>query len=73
MIDKKKLIQFCARFWNVEEARINEDFKFDNINLKNLTSIRMYQFLASVESNFKVKVVNINNVLTFKDLLENLK
>lgn len=72
-MDKKELIQFFSEFWKIESSKINEDLKLDDEMLNNRTSIRFYQFIAAIESNFDVKVTNLNNLNTFGDILKNIK
>jgi acyl carrier protein len=66
---KNKLKLFTSKFWNVSVSKINDNFKFDDENLKDLSSIRFFQFIIAIESNFDVKVKNINKIITFKDLV----
>ena len=70
-MDKKALVQLFSDFWQISPSEVTDDLRLDNEALKNQSSIRFYQFVAAVESNFNVKVRNLNKILTFRDLLEN--
>ncbi len=72
-MEKKELIAFFAEFWEIAEDKIVDNLKLDNETLENQSSLRFYQFIAAVESNFNVRVENINNILTFGDLWKNVK
>lgn len=72
-MDKNELIKFFSDFWKIDISNINDDLKLDDETLDNPTSIRFYQFIAAVESNFSVRVTNINKIRTFSDLFKNIK
>ncbi|MDP3734728.1 MAG: hypothetical protein Q8R37_05860 [Nanoarchaeota archaeon] len=72
-MDKQKVINFCAEFWQVDPTLITEDLKIDDKALPNNSSIRFYQFMATVEEHFDVRINNINDVATFGDLFKNLE
>ncbi|MBS3175253.1 hypothetical protein J4440_05205 [Candidatus Woesearchaeota archaeon] len=72
-MEKEELILFFSEFWNMDKKDISDNLKLDSENLKNLSSIRFYQFIAAIESNFNVSVSNINNIITFQDLWKNIK
>lgn len=68
----KKIINLTSEFWDIPISQVKDSLKFDDQNLKNNSSIRFFQFIAAIESNFKVKVNNINKIRTFKDLINNI-
>ena len=72
-MEKTKLIDFFAEFWGMNNSEINDFLKIDNQSLKDYNSIRFFQFIAAVESNFNVKIKNIDKISNFGDLFNNLK
>ena len=70
---RKELISFFSDFWKIESSQIHDDMKLNDEILKNQSSIRFYQFIAALESNYDVKVQNINTILTFGDLVRNIE
>ena len=70
---KEDLIKFFAEFWGINKSEINDFLKINNQDLENFSSIRFFQFIAAVESNFDVKIENVDKIVTFQDLLNNLK
>jgi len=71
-IDKSDLIKFFSDFWKIDTSKINDNLELDDNTLDNNSSIRFYQFIAAIESNFDVKIVNINKIKTFGDILRNI-
>ena len=71
-MDNKQLIKFFSDFWKIDASQINENLRFDSSEL-DFDSLRFYQFIAALESNFNVTVGKINELHTFKDLQENIK
>ena len=71
-MEKKELVRLFSDFWQVSPSEVREDLKIDSQSLRNYSSIRFYQFIAAVESNFSVKVSNLSKILTFRDLLANI-
>jgi acyl carrier protein len=72
-MEKIKLIQFFSEFWGIKESEIKDNLELNDENLHNHSSIRFYQFIAALESNFNVRIDNINNIITFEDLYRNIK
>ena len=72
MMDRKDLVRLFSDFWQVDPSEVTDGLRLTSEGLKNHSSIRFYQFVAAVESNFNVKVRNLNRILTFKDLLDNI-
>ena len=72
-MEKAKLIKFFSEFWGIKESEINNDLVLDDENLHNHSSVRFYQFIAALESNFDVRLENINSIMTFEDLYKNIK
>ncbi len=73
ILKKEELTTLFSEFWSIDQSEIKDDLPLDDKTLKNQSSIRFYQFIAAVESNFDVTVRNINDIHTFKDLYENIK
>jgi len=71
-MNKKELIQFFSDFWNIDISKINDKLELNDKTLNNQSSIRFYQFIAAIESNFDVKIMNINKIVTFGDLIKNI-
>lgn len=71
-MDKEDLKDFFAEFWSIDKSEITDDLRIDDTTLKNQSSIRFYQFIAAIESNFDVRVKDVKNIQTFNDLLESL-
>lgn len=71
-MDKKKFFRFFAEFWEIKESDVNEEIKFDDEDLRNNSSVRFYQFIAALESNFDVKVNNVAEIFTIKNLMDNI-
>ena len=69
---KEKLIEFFSEFWGIEYTKINDDLVLSDENLNNHSSVRFYQFIAALESNFNVKIKDIESVFTFGDLIKNI-
>ena len=72
MMEKKDLVQLFSDFWQMDPLEVTDGLKLDNETLKNYSSVRFYQFIAAVESNFNVKVRNLTKILTFNDLVDNV-
>lgn len=71
-MEKTKLIKFFSEFWKMKESEIKDNLILNDENLNNHSSIRFYQFIAALESNFDVKIDNIENIFTFGDLIKNI-
>ena len=56
----------------MDRSQINDAMKLNDETLKNQSSIRFYQFIAALESNYNVKVKNLSNISTFGDLANNI-
>lgn len=72
MIEERVLREFFSRFWDVKVEDVADDLMIDS-RIPSFTSIRLYQFLAAVESNFGVIVENVHKIRSFGDLRENIK
>lgn len=72
-MEKAQLINFFAEFWKVNKSEISDSLKIDSEVLENYSSIRFFQFIAAVESNFGVKIENLDKIFNFEDLFNNLK
>ena len=72
-MEKKELVKFVSEFWKLELSKIDDKLKLDDKTLNNRSSIKFYQFIAKLESNFNVKVKNISNILTIEDLYKNIE
>ena len=71
-MNKKELKSFFSEFWKIEIDSLKDETLLNNETIKDLNSIRLYQFYAAVESNFDVRIKNIENIKSFKDLLDNI-
>lgn len=71
-MNKKELIHFFSDFWNIDISKINDKLELNDKTLNNQSSIRFYQFIAAIESNFDVKIMSINKIITFGDLIKNI-
>lgn len=71
-MDRSELVSFFSEFWNIDSSRVNDQMKLNDETLKNQSSIRFYQFIAALESNYNVKVQNLTMILTFGDLVKNV-
>ena len=69
---KKELINLTSEFWGIPKVQVKDSLKFDDKELKDSSSIRFYQFIAAIESNFNVKVSSLHKIKTFKDLIDNI-
>lgn len=72
-MNRQEIINFCAQFWNVDPHFITENLKIDDKSLPNNSSIRFYQFMATVEDRFNVRLNNVNDLATFGDLFKDLE
>ena len=72
-MDQEQLRHFCAQFWQVELSRISLDLRLDDPCLPHNTSIRFYQFIAALERQFKVRVNNIDTIITFGNIFQGLE
>ena len=70
-MEKSELIRFFSEFWEMDSSQIHDEMKLNDETLKNQSSIRFYQFIAALESNYKVKVKNLSKISTFGDLARN--
>ena len=66
-MDSRELIKFFSEFWNIKEEEINGNLKLDDENLNNHSSVRFYQFIAALESNFNIIIEDIESITTFGD------
>lgn len=71
-MNKKELIKFFSDFWKIDNSNINNNLELNDKKIKNQSSIRFYQFIAAIESNFDVKIKNVENIKTFGDLIKNI-
>jgi hypothetical protein len=71
-MDKEKLLEFFAEFWNIKKSELKEGIRLSSEDIESFSSVRFYQFIAAIESNFDVKVNNINKINTLFDLLNNV-
>ena len=71
-MNKKELIQFFSDFWNIDISKINDKLELNDKTLNNQSSIRFYQFIAAIESNFDVKIKDINKIITFGDIIRSV-
>ena len=71
-MERHELISFFSEFWKMDRSQINDAMKLNDETLKNQSSIRFYQFIAALESNYNVKVKNLSNISTFGDLANNI-
>ena len=71
-MNRKELIQFFSDFWEIDSSKINDKLELNDKTLNNQSSIRFYQFIAAIESNFDVKIMSINKIVTFGDLIKNI-
>jgi len=71
-MERTELIQFFSEFWEMDSSQIHDNMKLNDETLKNQSSIRFYQFVAALESNYKVKVKNLSKISTFGDLARNV-
>lgn len=62
------LKKFFSEFWEIPEKEINNKTKLNDSDLKNFDSLKFYQFIAAVESEFKIKIEDISTINTFGDL-----
>ena len=58
--------------WNFDPKVLNSETRLDNSILKNQSSVRFYQFIAAIESNFNIKIEKIGEIIIFGDLLKKL-
>ena len=72
-MERRELVSFFSEFWKIDSSQINDEMELNDQILKNQSSIRFYQFIAALESNYNVKVQNLNKILTFGDLINNLE
>ena len=72
-MERNELTSFFSDFWKIDRSHIHDNLKLNDEILKNQSSIRFYQFIAALESNYDVKIKNLNTILTFGDLMENLE
>jgi len=71
-MNRKELIQFFSDFWDINISEVNDKLELNDKTLNNQSSIRFYQFIAAIESNFDVKIKNINKIITFRDLIKEI-
>ena len=71
-MERIELIHFFSEFWKIDSSQIYDNMMLNDEVLKNQSSIRFYQFIAALESNYNVKVKNLNRISTFGDLVNNL-
>ena len=57
----------------MEESEISDDLALNDETLNNHSSVRFYQFIAALESNFNIKIKNIGEIFTFGDLIKNIE
>lgn len=71
-MEKMELMRFFSEFWKMDSSQIHDNLKLNDETLKNQSSIRFYQFIAALESNYNVKVKNLGRISTFGDLFNNI-
>jgi len=71
-MDQQLLKELFSEFWEIDISKIHDKLEFDNSVINNFSSIRFYQFIAALESNFDVKISKINEILTYGDLVKNI-
>jgi acyl carrier protein len=71
-MEKTKLIKFFSEFWGLKSSEINDNLILNDENLHNHSSVRFYQFISALESNFDVTVNNVEDIFTFGDLIKNI-
>jgi acyl carrier protein len=71
-MDKKEIIKLFSEFWEIDEAKVTTSLKLNDPSLKDQNSIRFFEFIAAVESNFNVRVKNLSRIATVGDLLDNI-
>ena len=64
--------KFVADFWSIDTENIDK-LVFDDTHIKNFSSIRFYRFIASLEKTLNVKVKNIEKVVDFQSLVNNIE
>ncbi len=72
-MEKSQLIKFFSEFWKIDESEVTDSLQIASQNLEDYSSIRVFQFIAAIESNFNIRVENIDKITTFGDLFKNLK
>ena len=72
MADQEKLTEFFAEFCNTGKSKANSFFEPDKLEIKDLIPKKICPFSASIKSNFKVKMENIDNILIFREPRENI-
>ena len=70
---RNELISFFSEFWKIDSSQVQDTMKLNDETLKNQSSIRFYQFIAALESNYNVKVKNLSKISTFGDLADNIE
>jgi len=71
-MNKKELIHFFSDFWKIDISKINNNLELNDEELNNQSSVRFYQFIAAIESNFNVEIRDIHKINTFEDLIKNI-
>ena len=72
-MEKIHLINFFSEFWGIEKSEITDSLEINDQYLEDYSSIRVFQFIAAIESNFNVRVENLDKISNFGDLFNNLK
>ena len=72
-MEKSHLIKFFFKFWGIDASEITDFLKIDSQTLEDYSSIRVFQFIAAIESNFDVRVENLDKISNFGDLFDNLQ
>lgn len=72
-MEKVHLINFFSEFWGIDKSEITDPLKMDSQTLEDYSSIRFFQFIAAIESNFNIRVENLDKISNFGDLFNNLK
>lgn len=71
---RKKIIKLASDFWGVPISQIVDSFAFDDKHIDgNISSVRFFQFIAAIESNFDVKVKDTHKIRTFEDLMHSIE
>ena len=72
-IDIEELKDLFSEYWQIDKKKINLETRLDDESLKNKSSIRFLKFIAAIESNFSVRIKNVNNIWTLKDIIDNIE
>ena len=71
-MEKQQFVEFSGEFWDMTPSKITDSLALDDNSLDEFSSIRLLQFFAALESNFNVKIENLDSILTFGDVYKNI-